>query len=526
MRDGLNSLPPSAVTRPNFEPAPLVTHSAECLALVVVWSACEPHRVGEVALLTHDEPVWILGRAPALSAAVGTSCSVRTPNGSHNTTSDLPGRALGFFRQRPLGTLDSGSPETANSELAGESISRRQLALYPSAAGISVQNIGQCEAFVNGRPIRDSTIREGDTLYLKNQLLLYCTHRPLLPPTLKAYPLSRINPFGLPDQDEMVGETLYMWKLRERLAACARTNHHVLVIGESGSGKELAAQAIHHLSGRSGRALIADNIAAIPPSLAAALLFGNKRNFPNPGMEERVGLLGAANGSSLFLDEIGDMPEEVQPMFLRVTERNGEFFRLGEENRLQRSDFRLIGATNRPEKMRHELKRRFQREIRVPSLNQRKEDIPLLIQHLLKGQAVDDDMDAARFIEHGYAQVHPLLVEQLIHHTYSTHVSEILFLLGQAMADSQHDVVRPLGSGLRIEIPLTSERCRNHTARPRHPLPTVPELEAALKANNNHLLRTASALNISRHQLNRLLQREGIQVPRGSRSMQTKQTVV
>ena len=64
------------------------------------------------------------------------------------------------------------------------------------------------------------------------------------------------------------------------------------------------------------------------------------------------------------------MPEAVQPMFLRVTERNGDFFRLGEENKLQRSDFRLIGATNRPENMRYELKRRFQREIRVPGLQQ------------------------------------------------------------------------------------------------------------------------------------------------------------
>src|SRR5262249_17675459 len=153
---------------------------------------------------------------------------------------------------------------------------------------------------------------------------------------------------------------------RDRLAACAQSNYHVLVIGESGSGKELVARAIHRLSPRADRKLIADNIAAIPPGLAAALLFGNKKNFPNPGMDEHVGLIGAANGSTLFLDEIGDMPEEVQPMFLRVADQGGEYFRLGEKLNVQRSDFRLVGATNRPEKMRHELKRRFARELCVP----------------------------------------------------------------------------------------------------------------------------------------------------------------
>ncbi len=518
MRESRSSLPPSAVTGPNLESEPLVSHAAECLALVIVWSAREPHRVGEVALVTPDEPVWILGRAPGLSTSTEAARSARTPNGSRHTPNDLKGRPLGFFRQRPLGIADAGDTESACSELAGEAISRRQLALVPSANGISLHNIGQCELFVNGVLTKDTTIRQGDTLYLKNQLLLYCTHRPLQIPALKAYPLSRVGRFGQPDADGMVGETPQIWKLRDRLAACARTNHHVLVVGESGSGKELAAQSVHHLSARAGRKLIADNIAAIPPGLAAALLFGNKRNFPNPGMEERIGLIGAANGSSLYLDEIGDMPEAVQPMFLRVTERNGDFFRLGEENKLQRSDFRLIGATNRPENMRYELKRRFQREIRVPGLNSRKEDIPLLIQHLLKTQAQNDDMDAARFIEHGYAQVHPLLVEQLVHHSYRTHVSEIAFLLGQAMADSPHDVVRPLGTGLRIELLQPSERSQSPVKKATRPLPSLSEVRQALQDHNGHLLRAASALNISRHQLNRLIAREGIQVARPRRS--------
>lgn len=519
LRDQPTPLAPSATTAPNPEAELLSTHASECFAFVIIWSAQEAHRVGEVALLTPDEPVWILGRSPTPADPLlpEDERATRKPNCSRTTPSELKGRSLVFFRQRPLGVRDAGTPECAPLHLGGEAISRRQLAIYVGPSGLTVHNIGRCDLRVNGEVTRETPVRAGDTLYLKNQLLLYCTYRPLEFPQLKAYAASRIGAFGQPDADGMVGESPAVWKLRERIAACARTNFHVLVVGDSGSGKELAAQAIHHLSQRTGKKLIADNIAAIPPSLATALLFGNKKNFPNPGMEERVGLIGAANGSSLFLDEIGDMPEEVQPMFLRVTERHGEYFRLGEENRLQRSDFRLIGATNRPEKMRYELKRRFQREIRVPGLNQRKEDIPLLIQHLLKAQASNDDMDAARFLVDGAVQIHPLLVEQLIHHTYKTHVSEISFLLGQAMAESDHNMIRPIGSSLQLEVAHPGETVETRRRRTARPLPTAEQVKQALAESDGNILRTASSLNISRHQLNRLIQREGLPVPRAKR---------
>jgi DNA-binding NtrC family response regulator len=325
----------------------------------------------------------------------------------------------------------------------------------------------------------------------------------------------------------MVGESPAMWKLRERLAACALSDFHVLVIGGSGSGKELAAQAIHRLSRRAGRPLVADNISVMPASLASVLLFGNKRNFPNPGMDERVGLIGAADGSTLFLDEIGDMPSEVQPMFLRITERGGEYFRLGEASRPRRSSFRLVGATNRPEQMRYELKRRFQREIRVPGLEQRCEDIPLLIRQLLIVQARSDLIDAARFVSRGQPRVHPLLIDQLVRHKYTTHISEISFLLGQAMAESPHDVLMPLHAahGGTPHAPHGDEAVARPAPRlvlrpraPRRtgprPLPSAQRAQQELDACNGDVTRTAAQLGISRDQLNRMIRREGLRVVR------------
>lgn len=516
----VHQLSPSATTSPELEVDTRDKQRTECLALVLIWSAREPHRVGETALLRPEHPVYILGRAPTITGD-GLSSPISdgppsdpgsqiTPSGDVLPELEMQGEPVRFFRQRPEGTRDAGTSEQGSAQLLGESLSRRQLAIFLDRDSLWVRSIGRCRLSLNGQVVREATVRAGDTLYLHHQLLLYCTHRPLQIPALKAYPLDRVPAFGESDRDGMIGESPTMWKLRDRVAASARTSYHVLVVGESGSGKELAAQAVHHLSARSHRKLIADNIAAIPPSLAAALLFGNKKNFPNPGMEERVGLLGAANGSSLFLDEIGDMPEEVQPMFLRVTERHGEYFRLGEESKLQRSDFRLIGATNRPEKMRYELKRRFQREIRVPGVNHRKEDIPLLIRHLLNIQADTDDLDASRFIVDGYPKVHPLLIEQLIHHTYNTNVSEIMFLLGQAMAESDLDVIMPLGSSIRIESPNRTSRSESARRSSPRPLPTVDDVKRALNVHKGHITRTANALNISRDQLNRLIRRENI----------------
>jgi DNA-binding NtrC family response regulator len=298
------------------------------------------------------------------------------------------------------------------------------------------------------------------------------------------------------------------------MTVCARGSFHVLIVGESGSGKELAAQAIHRLSCRAARNIVADNIAAIPASLASALLFGNKKHFPNPGMEDREGLIGAAHGSTLLLDEIGDMPEHVQPVLLRVLEPPGEYVRLGEEGRPRRSDFRLVAVTNRPERLRHELKRRFQREIRVPGIAHRKEDIPLLVRHLLVSQAQSQNSDASRFVQDGEPRLHPLLIEQLVHHQYTTHVSEIAFLLGKSMTESKGDRLQPLS----LELPrgpqqLFAQPSEPQRAPPR-PLPTRERAQQALMENGGDITRTALALNISRDQLNRLIRREGLLIRR------------
>lgn len=214
-------------------------------------------------------------------------------------------------------------------------------------------------------------------------------------------------------------------------------------------------------------------------------------------------------------------------MFLRVADRHGEYFRLGEEGKLRRSDFRLIGATNRPERMRYELKRRFQREVRIPSLNERREDIPLLIRHILESQAKQVNEHAGRATNSRVPIpiVHPLLLDQLVRHQYVTNVSEVEFMLGHAMAESTGDVLAPIrgplpqqGRSVRTPTEHQSATVLAPSRRLSATIPTPERAQKALEESQGNVVRAAAALGISRHQLNRIIRRHSLSKPRLLRS--------
>ena len=198
------------------------------------------------------------------------------------------------------------------------------------------------------------TLKPGDTLLLKNQLLLLCARRPLEMRGLRDFPASAVGPFGEPDALGIVGESPAVWRLRDRIAWNAKAGRHVLILGESGTGKELAARALHTLSPLAGRRFVARNAATIPAGLVDAELFGNVKGYPNAGMPERPGLVGEADGGTLFLDEIGELPQSLHANLLRVLD-GGEYHRLGGSS-ARRADIRLIAATNRdPGALKHDL---------------------------------------------------------------------------------------------------------------------------------------------------------------------------
>ena len=198
----------------------------------------------------------------------------------------------------------------------------------------------------------------------------------------------RHRTFGL---EEIVGESEPIRLLKDDIRKVAPLDVPVFVSGESGSGKELVAHAIHNLSRRSERPMVVVNCGALPATLVESELFGyDPGAFTGARREGRAGKFEMADRSSLFLDEIGDMPMETQVKLLRVIE-NGMFERVG-SNRGRITNFRLISATNRDlrrliaeEEFRADLYFRINAvTLRVPPLRERASDIPLLVKHFVQ----------------------------------------------------------------------------------------------------------------------------------------------
>lgn len=190
--------------------------------------------------------------------------------------------------------------------------------------------------------------------------------------------------------DEIVGRSPALMQVLSRVEAVARTNANVLILGESGVGKELVARAIHERSARRDQALVKVNCPSIPRELFESEFFGHLKGAFTGAYRDRIGRCELADNGSLFLDEVGEIPLDLQAKLLQVLQ-DRQFCRVGED-RTRKVDVRIIVATNRD--LLEEVKQRRFREdlyyrlsvfpIEVPPLRDRRGDIPLLIEHFLR----------------------------------------------------------------------------------------------------------------------------------------------
>jgi len=190
--------------------------------------------------------------------------------------------------------------------------------------------------------------------------------------------------------EEIVGRSDALRRVLRDVETVAPTDSTVLIYGETGTGKELIARAVHNLSSRSRNAFIKLNCAAIPTGLLESELFGHEKGAFTGAISQRSGRFELANGGTVFLDEIGEIPLELQPKLLRVLQER-EFERLGSSRTLH-TDARLIAATNRDlpgmvdrQQFRSDLFYRLNVfPVRVPPLRERPDDIPLLVRHFVQ----------------------------------------------------------------------------------------------------------------------------------------------
>jgi transcriptional regulator with GAF, ATPase, and Fis domain len=228
---------------------------------------------------------------------------------------------------------------------------------------------------------------------------------------------------------ELVGNADCMLEISRRVRLVAPRTTPVLIEGPTGSGKELVAEALHRLSKRSRKPLIAINCAAIPEALLEAELFGHTRGAFTGAVQGRTGRIEAADGGTLFLDEIGEMPLSLQSKLLRFVEC-GELQRVG-ENEAVKVDVRIIAATHRPLAQqaqdggfRADLYYRLAVFlIRTPALVDHAQDLPLLVQHFLDKMGRDTPLK----------RIDPSAMAKLAKHDWPGNVRELEHVLERAM---------------------------------------------------------------------------------------------
>jgi len=394
-------------------------------------------------------------------------------------------------------------PEEEGIALDDPEASRRHAAVEPSRDGWAVRDLGSHNGtYLDGVRCEGGVLRHGSVLRLGRSLVLF---------------LDQWVDAGEPRTPEtsLKGMSLPMQRLRREIAQVAPTTVPVLVLGETGVGKELVAREIHRLSQRPGE-LVAVNCAAIPASLAEAELFGHLSGAFTGAAQSRDGLMAAAHRGTLFLDEIGELPADVQPKLLRAL-ADGEVRPVG-GSAVRRVDARIVSATRRAlvedarsETFRADLYARLAGwRLEVPPLRDRKEDILPLAMHFLAAAGA-----RAGLSTHA--------AEALLLHDYPFNVRE----LERAMAAS---AVRAHGEPMLRRTHLPSEMAPAAARRPapadtgpKRPTPIVPEalvpdsdtpdraaLVRVLEHFGGNVERTASYFGKNRKQIYRWLEAEGL----------------
>jgi DNA-binding NtrC family response regulator len=279
------------------------------------------------------------------------------------------------------GPVTVGTNEGADLVLTDRSVSRRHAELRPSGDGLWLRDLDSTNGtFLKGTRVREALLEAGSSFEVgRTRIEIRCTT------SRSRVPLSRRTKFG-----GLVGESKAMRRLFALLERVCPTDVTVLIEGETGTGKELAARALHECSQRSQGPFGVVDCSAVSPTLIEAELFGHSRGAFTGAERERPGAFEHANGGTVFLDEIGELPLELQPKLLRVLQER-EVRRIGEQV-VRPVDVRVVAATNR--NLADEVGRgRFREDlyyriavfrVTMPALRERVDDIPLLVQHFLR----------------------------------------------------------------------------------------------------------------------------------------------
>lgn len=395
-------------------------------------------------------------------------------------------------------------------------VSRRHCELRITKRGIWIRDLGSKNGTIVGKvPLIEALLPPGVTVTLGDTELVA---QPAGAPSI--VPLSASGQFG-----EAIGQSLLMRALFARLERVAATDETVILLGESGTGKDVLARAIHEHSPRRGGPFVVFDCGAISPSLAESELFGHVRGAFTGAATTYSGLLEQASGGTLFIDEIGELPLDLQPKLLRVLEAK-QIRKLG-STEWKPFSARVIAATHR------NLRRKVEEgsfrsdlyyrlavvEARVPALRERKEDLPALVERFLAAQVPPQKL----------SDLPPHALTLLSSHDWPGNVRELRNTVARLVLfpDLTEELVQSLGSQPerahdRAEAPTEEAgQAAPHVNR----LLALPLLQARdiameqferiyltvkLEQHGGNISRAAEAMGVSRQLVHRLVERYGL----------------
>lgn len=408
----------------------------------------------------------------------------------------------------PKYALTVGTHPDAGFRLSDPAVSRRHLELIPEGEGVRVRDLDSTNGtFVRGNRIAEavvglsSTVRVGETSIELRKLV---DRHPL--------PLSRRRRFG-----GLVGSSGAMRQVYALLEAAAESEVTVLLGGETGTGKELAARALHDQSQRAAGAFVVVDCGAISATLIESELFGHKKGAFTSADRERIGAFELASGGTLFFDEIGELPLNLQPKLLRALE-NREIQPVGGQKRVS-VDVRFVAATNRD--LAEEVRRGNFREdlyyrlnvfkIIMPALRDHREDIPDLIKHFLAA--------------HPKVSLSNEIIRQMTDADWPGNVRELRNAVERAVLLSRGAGARgPAAEEPRESEPPSSAKSVEasiDTSRPFKELKAdlvdsfeKSYIEKILEENGGNISASARQAGVDRKHLERLVRKHGIEIKR------------
>jgi transcriptional regulator with GAF, ATPase, and Fis domain len=390
-----------------------------------------------------------------------------------------------------------GTHESADFVLADRTVSRFHCELYIADDAVFIRDLGSKNGTrVDGVPVLHAPLRDGCKLKIGSTELRFESGAPQA-----SIPLSKKAQFGL-----MVGRSVAMRAAFYRLEMAAARRSTVLLEGETGTGKELAAESLHlEGAGRDGPFVTVD-CTAIPPDLLESELFGHEKGAFTGAVAARQGAFEAASGGTLFLDEVGELSASLQPKLLRVLERK-QIKRVG-ASAYQSVDVRVIAATNRElraevnaQRFRPDLYYRLAVvEVRLPPLRERKEDIPAIVEHLV--EQLDPEKEASLVRSQGF-------LDEVMRHEWPGNVREL-----------RNYIERCIALGMPMPLASESEPAGDALVDASKPLRLAKEiwnttcerryLIEIIRRHDGNKTAAARAAGIDRNHFHRLLRQLGI----------------